>query len=74
MLLRAAREHGLDLANAVIIGDSESDLMAGRSAGTAAILIRGNGEPPRDADAVVEDLAAAVRLISLTRKDAIDAA
>jgi D-glycero-D-manno-heptose 1,7-bisphosphate phosphatase len=74
MLLRAAREHGFDLANAVIIGDSESDLVAGRSAGTATILIRGNGKSPRDANAVVEDLAAAVRLILRTRKDAIDAA
>lgn len=39
MLLRAAKEHDLDLANSWMVGDSEIDIEAGRRAGsrTAAI-------------------------------------
>jgi D-glycero-D-manno-heptose 1,7-bisphosphate phosphatase len=69
MLRRAAREHRLDLARAVIVGDTDDDMVAGRSAGTAAILLR---HPRLDAaasvaDAVVADLPAAVRLILAAR-------
>ena len=63
MLRRAAREYGIDLATAVIVGDSEDDIVAGRSAGTAAVLIHTEGGNGVDADAVVEDLSAAVHLI-----------
>lgn len=35
MLLRAAREHGVDLGRSFMIGDSEHDLEAGRRAGVA---------------------------------------
>jgi D-glycero-D-manno-heptose 1,7-bisphosphate phosphatase len=46
MLWRAAGEHQIDLDLAVIIGDSESDLMAGRAVGASAILLRhGTGGP-----------------------------
>lgn len=63
MLRRAAREHGFDLATAVMIGDSEHDIAAGRSAGIATILIRAEGGAGVDADAMVADLSAAVHLI-----------
>lgn len=65
MLFRAAREHGLDLAESVMVGDSPADVAAGRAAGAGTILLRPAGAPvaPEAADAVVEDLAAAVRLI-----------
>lgn len=63
MLLRAAREHHLDLADSVMIGDSETDMAAGRAAGTATILLRAGGGEAGGADFVAEDLAAAVRLI-----------
>lgn len=65
MLRRAAAEHRFDLAHAVIIGDSETDMEAGRSAGTVAIFLRGDRAGPAAsmADAVVDDLPAAVRLI-----------
>ena len=73
MLRRAAQEHGFSLAESVIVGDSETDMMAGRSAGTATILLRpGGGVSPR-ADAVVADLWAAVRVI-LRTGDSADAA
>jgi D-glycero-D-manno-heptose 1,7-bisphosphate phosphatase len=63
MLLRAAREQSFDLATAVMIGDSGSDLMAGRSAGTATVLLSSDGGTSPGADAVAKDLDAAVRLV-----------
>lgn len=63
MLVRAAREHGFDLSESVMVGDSDSDMMAGRAAGTATILLRNGGEASDDADFVVDDLAAAIDLI-----------
>lgn len=67
LLLQAAREHGLNLAESVMIGDSDADVTAGRSAGAATILLRAGGEESSGAGAgagvVVEDLPAAVRLI-----------
>jgi D-glycero-D-manno-heptose 1,7-bisphosphate phosphatase len=74
MLRRAAREHSFDLAGAVIVGDSDTDLLAGRTAGTATILLRGaNGGGAVDADAVVEDLGAAARLVLHANSNATDA-
>lgn len=67
MLVRAAREHDFDLAESVMIGDSDIDMMAGRAAGTATILLRPGGEAADDADFVVDDLAAAVELILSAR-------
>jgi D-glycero-D-manno-heptose 1,7-bisphosphate phosphatase len=63
MLLRAAREHNVDLAESVMIGDSDSDVLAGRAAGTATVLLRAGGGAAGEADVVVDDLAAAVQLI-----------
>ncbi len=68
MLVRAAQEHGFALAEAVMIGDSESDVEAGRAAGTATVLLRAGDGEAASADVVVDDLAAAVRLI-LSAKD-----
>lgn len=64
MLQRAARELRFGLDTAVMIGDSDSDVAAGRAAGTATILLR-SGQPTAsgDADFVVDDLAEAVRLV-----------
>ena len=72
LLLRAAREHQIDLSRAVMIGDRDSDLMAGRAAGTSVILVRpgavaGAGDALAGADIVAEDLSAAVRLILQAR-------
>jgi D-glycero-D-manno-heptose 1,7-bisphosphate phosphatase len=70
MLLRAAREMGLDLARSWMVGDSARDLQAGRGAGcrgsilvrsgadvTAALALVGAG------DFIAADLAEAARLI-----------
>ncbi|PID40514.1 MAG: D-glycero-beta-D-manno-heptose-1,7-bisphosphate 7-phosphatase [Proteobacteria bacterium] len=45
MLLAARRRHGMDLSNAVMVGDSARDIRAGRAAGCGqTILVRtGNG-------------------------------
>lgn len=63
-LRRAAREHRFSLGAAVMIGDSEADVSAGRAAGTGTILLRpGHQAASRNADFVVGDLAEAVDLI-----------
>jgi D-glycero-D-manno-heptose 1,7-bisphosphate phosphatase len=39
MLLRAAEEHGIDLAHSVIVGDAPRDVEAGLAADTGAVLL-----------------------------------
>jgi D-glycero-D-manno-heptose 1,7-bisphosphate phosphatase len=68
MLLRAAREHSFDLAEAVMIGDSDIDVMAGRAVGAATVLLRARGGEAVGADVVVDDLASAVRLMLGAKK------
>ncbi len=69
MLLRAAKELSLNVAESWMVGDTMSDLMAGRNAGChSTILVRtGYGrdlaEPGPAADHVVEDVREAGRLI-----------
>ncbi len=54
MLLEAARRHRLDLARSWMVGDQESDVLAGRQAGcrTVRLLRR---EEPSEADVVIRD-------------------
>ncbi len=40
LLLEAARELGLDLSRSVMVGDKHSDLIAGKNAGCASVLVR----------------------------------
>jgi D-glycero-D-manno-heptose 1,7-bisphosphate phosphatase len=66
MLLRAAREHGLDLARSWMIGDKSLDLEAGRNAGCRVALVRtgyGREVDGALADLVAEDLGEAVARI-----------
>lgn len=68
MLLRAARELELDLSRSWMIGDTVSDMWAGRNAGCrATILVRtgyGKDAPPNaGADHVVDDIWAAAELV-----------
>jgi D-glycero-D-manno-heptose 1,7-bisphosphate phosphatase len=72
MLLLAARDHRLDLAQSFMVGDRDDDIEAGRRAGCRTVLVRtGYGsecesrlrrEGPRP-DFVADDLAAAAGLI-----------
>ena len=68
MFLRAAREHGLDLADAWYVGDRARDVTPAGALGGRGILVRGaQTEPdaagPPGVAAVVDSLAAAVDLI-----------
>jgi D-glycero-D-manno-heptose 1,7-bisphosphate phosphatase len=66
MLVRAASEHGLDLAGSWMIGDKELDLEAGRNAGCKVALVRtgyGSKVDGALADLVAVNLAEAVELI-----------
>lgn len=68
MLLRAAREHRLDLAQSLLVGDKESDVQAGWAAGVGAtILVRGNYPLSPDVchrvDRVCESLTDAVEYV-----------
>ena len=66
MLLRAAEEHGLDLARSWMIGDKALDLEAGRNAGCRVALVRtgyGREVDGALADLVAEDLGEAVARI-----------
>jgi D-glycero-D-manno-heptose 1,7-bisphosphate phosphatase len=40
MVLRAAREHAIDLSASYFVGDREADIECGRRAGTRSILVR----------------------------------
>ncbi len=65
LLEQAAREHGIDLAASVVVGDTRRDLEAARAAGAGAILVlTGKGaatsQDPHDADFVAPTLADAV--------------
>lgn len=64
MLRRAAGEHGLDLAECVVIGDTDRDVQAGKAVGAFAILVQtGHQQESAEADRVVADLAGAVDLV-----------
>ncbi|TKB48825.1 D-glycero-beta-D-manno-heptose 1,7-bisphosphate 7-phosphatase [Ferrimonas sediminicola] len=62
MLLQAAEEHDLDLANSVMIGDKDGDIEAGRRAGVATCIQVCSGKPVDGSslpDWIADDLAGA---------------
>ncbi len=69
LLLRAAREHGIDLARSWMVGDILDDVEAGRRAGCRTCLIDNGNETEwqltatRRPDRVAADLAEAASLI-----------
>ncbi len=76
MLIRAAADHDLDLSRSVMVGDTVSDMLAGRNAGVGAtILVRtGYGdrfEHARDSiDHEAADLAAITdQILTLTKNE-----
>lgn len=65
MILQAAREHGLSLADSFMVGDKPSDIEAARAAGLGrAYIVQSDNEESTDglagADAAYADLAACV--------------
>lgn len=68
MLQAAAREHGLDLAACWMVGDTVSDMLAGRHAGCRTILVRtgygaGYAHDRAAIDHEAEDLGGAAAII-----------
>jgi len=65
MLLQAAKEHELDLAGSWMIGDSLSDVLAGKNAGCRSIVVRtGYGDNvTTDFDAEAQTLVQAAQII-----------
>jgi D-glycero-D-manno-heptose 1,7-bisphosphate phosphatase len=66
MLLRAAKEYGIDLGASWCVGDSASDVEAGKRAGCRTTLIQTNQAqqmPGVSADFVAPDLAEAAQLM-----------
>jgi D-glycero-D-manno-heptose 1,7-bisphosphate phosphatase len=57
MLLEAARRHSIDLARSWMVGDSPSDVEAGRNAGCRTILV-GDGQGAVEPDVRVADMKA----------------
>ena len=69
LLIRAARDHDIDLRSSWMVGDILDDVEAGRAAGCRTVLVDTGGEtewrraPARTPHAVVNDLRAAARII-----------
>jgi len=64
MLLRAAREHDIDLAASWMIGDSARDTGAGKAAGTRTIRLHDDGDASDpNADVVAGSLLEAAQMI-----------
>ena len=75
LYLRAAAEHGIDLARSFMVGDKYSDVEGGKRLGMASLLVRtgvgvaqheryGGDDTRLQPDAVVDDLPAAVEWIA----------
>ena len=63
MLLRAARDLGIDLSSSFAVGDSERDVLAGHNAGCRTILLGGETAEETVADARVRGLLEAAFMI-----------
>ena len=63
LILQAASEHDLDLFSSFTIGDQESDVQAGKSAGTRTIQISEKDSQSIFADFVARDLSDAAHVI-----------
>ena len=74
MLLRAAREHGINLTHSWMIGDILDDVEAGKNAGCKTILLNNGNETEwllyekRKPNYIVNNLKEAAELILLTDK------
>lgn len=64
LLFTAAREHGIDLAASWMIGDSESDMVAGKKAGCrTARILEADEQAAESADIFADSLPKAVQQI-----------
>ena len=74
LIVRAGREHGIDLAASWLVGDILHDIEAGRAAGCRTILLDNGHEtewvltPQRQPHHTAADLAAAAAIITQGRE------
>ncbi len=66
MILEAAKEFGIDLAKSYMVGDRESDIIAGINAGTKTVLVKTANKPVevKEATYTAPSLLDAVKYIS----------
>lgn len=66
MLLQAAKDYDIDLSNSWMIGDRQSDIMAGVNAGTKTILVETGNSPvsSKEADFTATTLVDAIQHIA----------
>ena len=50
MILRASKEHSLDLQHSILVGDKATDIAAGRAAGVGCCVLVQTGHPVGDKD------------------------
>lgn len=65
MILRAARDYNIDLSNSYVVGDSESDIIAGKLAGCKTILVSNQSDIHIGQDYMVSCLENILRLYLL---------
>ena len=63
MILRAAREHQIDLGASWMIGDSDADVAAGKNAGCKTVLLGRHANPAGAPDLLAESLLDATKKI-----------
>jgi D-glycero-D-manno-heptose 1,7-bisphosphate phosphatase len=66
MVLKAARDHGIDLQRSWFVGDKRADVLCGRNAGTRTVFVlsgQGTREDGAEADFIAHDLAEAAEFI-----------
>ncbi len=56
MLHQAAREHEIDLKQSIMIGDSESDILAGKAVGAKTFLLTSDPNIPTQADYKIKNI------------------
>lgn len=64
MLIDAAALLGIDLARSIMIGDKQSDMIAGRAAGVQSCFLIGTEYLPAEADANFADLLSCARHVA----------
>ena len=66
MLLRAAREHGINLKSSIMIGDTPGDVLAGNAVGCKTVLVKNHEEEidmPISPDYIAKNLMEAATLV-----------
>jgi histidinol-phosphate phosphatase family protein len=71
LLVDAATARGIDLERSIMVGDRESDVLAGKSAGCMAVLLHGpakSASPPMASTAADESIASLPELLPILRR------